>query len=74
MYVIDIALNSMFSICSKIFVFSVSLPNYVPIPQIISDRCYYFQKYIAEKFGEKIGVFDSNKRQFCRKSDHNIGF
>jgi hypothetical protein len=33
---------------------------------------YFQKKTFAEKFGEKNGVFDSEKRQFWRKS--NIGF
>jgi hypothetical protein len=30
------------------------------ILESIRDRCYDFEKKIAEKFGEKNGVFDSN--------------
>jgi hypothetical protein len=32
------------------------------------DRCYDFNKVFAEKFGERISAFDSNKRQFFRKN------
>jgi hypothetical protein len=30
------------------------------------DRCYDFLNIFAEKFSEKIGVFDSNKAKICK--------
>jgi hypothetical protein len=30
------------------------------------DRCFDFKNIFAEKFGEKIGVFDSNKAKLCK--------
>jgi hypothetical protein len=32
------------------------------LSRVTRDRCYDFLKYFAEKFSEKIGVFDSNQR------------
>jgi hypothetical protein len=36
-------------------------------------RCYDFLNIFAEKFSEKIGVFDSKQKVILQKSDHNIG-
>jgi hypothetical protein len=33
-----------------------------------------FFNIFAEKFREKMGVFDSNKAKLCKNFDHNIGF
>jgi hypothetical protein len=33
-----------------------------------------FKNIFAEKFSEKIGVFDSKQRQIVQNFDHNIGF
>jgi hypothetical protein len=41
---------------------------------LIWDRCYAFKNICAEKFGEKNGVFNSNKAKLFKKIDHNIGF
>jgi hypothetical protein len=38
------------------------------------DRCYDFLNIFAEKFSEKIGVFDSKQSYIMQKFDHNIGF
>jgi hypothetical protein len=37
------------------------------------DRCYDFLNIFAEKFSEKIGVFDSKQSQILKTNDHNIG-
>jgi hypothetical protein len=37
------------------------------------DRCYDFLNIFAEKFSEKIGVFDSKQRQILNNCDRNIG-
>jgi hypothetical protein len=36
-------------------------------------RCYDFLNFFAEKFSEKIGVFDSKQSQILKTNDHNIG-
>jgi hypothetical protein len=38
------------------------------------DRCYDFLNIFAEKFSEKIGVFDSKQSKIVQNYDHNIGF
>jgi hypothetical protein len=38
------------------------------------DRCYDFLNIFAEKFSEKIGVFDTKQRWIMLNLDHNIGF
>jgi hypothetical protein len=38
------------------------------------DRCCDFLNIFAEKFSEKIGVFDSKESNIMQKLDHNIGF
>jgi hypothetical protein len=40
----------------------------------IRDRCYDFKNIFAEKFSEKIGIFDSKQSQIMQNFDHNIGF
>jgi hypothetical protein len=41
--------------------------------KLIWDRCYDFFNF-AEKFSEKIGVFDSKQSEIMQNFDHNIGF
>jgi hypothetical protein len=38
------------------------------------DRCYDFLNIFAEKFSEKIGVFDLKQSKIMQNFDHNIGF
>jgi hypothetical protein len=42
--------------------------------ELIWDRCYDFKNIFAEKFSEKIGVFDSKQSQILKNIYHNIGF
>jgi hypothetical protein len=41
--------------------------------RVTRDRCYDFLNIFAEKFCEKIGVFDSKQSKILKKVDHNIG-
>jgi hypothetical protein len=56
-------------------IYSVSLFYFYFRPFVRSsrDRCYDFVNLFAEKFSEKIGVFDSNQSQIVKKIDHNSG-
>jgi hypothetical protein len=42
--------------------------------RVTRDRCYDFLNILSEKFGEKIGVFNTNQSKLFKEFDHNIGF
>jgi hypothetical protein len=44
------------------------------VSSVARERCYDFLNIFAEKFGEKIGVFDLKQSYIMQNFDLKIGF